>query len=329
MIGGTQFVGRAFVEIALSAGHRVTLFNRGTTNPDLFGEAEKLRGDRDGDLGVLGSRSWDAVADFCGYVPRVVRKSAEFLSEAVGLYLFISSISVYADFSKPGLHEDSPLGMLEDANVEEVNGETYGPLKALCERVVQEIYGSRSIVLRPGLVAGPNDPTDRFTYWPYRIQRGGDVAVPEPLDRQVQLIDVRDLGAWALRLIESRSSGVYNATGPKHPLTMGALLEECRLLTGSDARIHALSGDFLIEAGVQPWGEMPLWIGTDDMAGVLEVDVSRSTEAGLDFRPLAETVGDTLDWMATRPSDYQWQAGLAVEKEERILEEWKQLHSDG
>jgi 2'-hydroxyisoflavone reductase len=326
VIGGTQFVGRAFVESALAAGHRVTLFNRGTTNPDLFPETEKLRGDRDGDLGVLANRRWDAVVDCCGYVPRVVRSSAEFLAEAVALYVFISSISVYADFSKPGLHEDSPLGTLDDETVEEVNGDSYGPLKAMCERVVQDIYGERALVLRPGIVAGPNDPTDRFTYWPLRIQRGGDVVVPEPLDRQVQFIDARDLGNWTVRLIESGKSGAFNATGPTHPLSMGAFLEECRLLSGSDARIHALPGDFLIEAGAQPWAEIPLWIGVDQMAGVLEVDTSRAEAAGFASRPLVETIRDTLDWAATRPSDYRLKAGLAPEKEERILEEWNERH---
>ncbi|MBZ0302858.1 MAG: NAD-dependent epimerase/dehydratase family protein, partial [Anaerolineae bacterium] len=222
LLGGPKFLGRAVIDAALAAGHTVTMFNRGQTNPDLYPQVEKLYGDRDGQLDPLRGRSWDAVIDTCGYVPRVVRQSAELLAEAVGRYVFISTISVYEDIV--GSSEDSALAVLEDETTEEVSG-AYGGLKVLCERVVQGVYGDRALIIRPGLIVGPHDPTDRFTYWVTRTARGGRMLVPAASDYPMQVIDVRDLAEWTVRMVEGDMPGVYNATGPAEPLTMGEMLD--------------------------------------------------------------------------------------------------------
>ncbi|MEW6402172.1 MAG: NAD-dependent epimerase/dehydratase family protein, partial [Chloroflexota bacterium] len=202
IIGGTRFLGRHLVNSARARGHEVTLFNRGQTNPDLFRRVEKIWGDREKDLDQLKGRNWDAVIDTCGYVPRVVRMSAEALKESVENYVFISSLSIYPDFRKRGLNETDPVAKLQDESVEEVTGETYGPLKALCERVVQDVFGIDSLVIRPGLIVGPHDPTDRFTYWPVRVARGGDVLAPDGPDAFTQFIDARDLADFIVELLQ-------------------------------------------------------------------------------------------------------------------------------
>ena len=331
VLGGTVFLGRAFVEAALARGHEVTTFTRGQRNPELFPEVEKLRGDRDGALDALRGREWDAVCDTSGYVPRVVRASAELLREAAPHYTFVSSVSVYAGFAEPGMDEDAPLGELEDPATEAVH-EHYGPLKAACERAVQDVYGEGALVIRPGLIVGPHDPTDRFTYWPRRVAAGGDVLAPAPPERQVQFVDVRDLAEWNVRLAEERVTGVFNATGPTETVTMGAFLDECRSATGSDAHLVWVDGDLLVEAGVEPWMELPLWIPGDDHAGFMSIDVSRAVAAGLTFRPLADTIRDTLAWDATRPDAergvFRSQAagearvGLEATRERELLEAW-------
>lgn len=298
IIGGTQFVGRALTEAALARGWTVTLFNRGSTNPGLFPEVERLRGDRDGGLDPLRGRRWDAVIDTCGYVPRIVRQSAELLREAVGRYLFISTISVYDEAGIAGLDavtEDAPLATLEDEAVEQVTGETYGGLKVLCERVVDTIYGERAINLRPGLIVGPHDHTHRFTTWPVRAARDADVLAP-PADAPLQVIDVRDLADFALTLLEADASGAYNAVGPALPLTFGRVLQACTAAVGdSAARVHHADEAFLLQNGVQPWADLPLWLPTEAQA-MAHVSAARSISAGLMHRPLAETVHDILAW---------------------------------
>jgi 2'-hydroxyisoflavone reductase len=214
VLGGTQFLGRAIVESALASGHEVTLFNRGETNPELFPEAEKLRGDRAVDPVPQGE--WDAVIDVPGYVPATVRLSAEALRDSVERYVFVSSISAYADFTD-GPREDSERARLAAGQPEDEllpTYENYGALKALCEDIVTELYGERAVVVRPGLIVGPHDPTGRFTYWPHRVARGGEFVVPGPPERQVQFVDARDLGAWMVELCERRESGAFNATHP-------------------------------------------------------------------------------------------------------------------
>jgi 2'-hydroxyisoflavone reductase len=312
VLGGTKFLGRHVVDAALGAGHDVTLFTRGRTNPELFPEAEHLHGDRDGGLGVLRSGTWDGVVDTSGYVPRVVHQSAELLHDRVQRYVFVSSISVYADFSEP-VTTATPVSRLEDPDDEDVAA-NYGALKAACERVVEEIYGNRSARIRAGLIVGPWDPTDRFTYWPRRIARGGDVLVPGALGAPVQFVDARDLGAWLVQLALEGPGGVFNATGPAEPLTLGELLDHALAEIGSGATLVWTDPAKL--AGVQPWTELPLWLPGDEYAGMLRADAGPARAAGLTFRPVAETIADTLAWDRTVPGD---RPTLSEEKEREIL----------
>ncbi len=320
IIGGTRFLGRHLVEAALERSHDVTLFNRGKSNPDLFPRLETILGDREQDVDKLNGRIWDAVIDVAGYLPRIVRLSAEVLKENVARYVFISTISVYRDFKKIGIDESYPVATLENETVEEITGETYGPLKALCERVVQDIYGVRALIVRPGLIVGPHDPTDRFTYWPVRVVRGGDVLAPQGMEARIQIIDVRDLADFIIKLIQDNASGVYNATGPAYELTIGKLLEVSKQVTGSDANFRWASVEFLNRHKVEAWSDMPTWVPEDEEGvGFSRVDVSKSIAAGLKFRPLEETVRDTLAWAQTRAADHQWRAGLTAEREAEIL----------
>jgi 2'-hydroxyisoflavone reductase len=320
IIGGTRFLGRHLVEAALERSHDVTLFNRGKSNPDLFPRLETILGDREKDVNRLNGRIWDAVIDVAGYLPRIVRLSAEVLKENVGRYVFISSVSVYADFKKVGIDESYPVGKLQDETVEEIDGETYGPLKALCEQAVQNIYGERALIIRPGLIVGPHDPTDRFTYWPVRLARGGEVLAPQKPEAAIQVIDVRDLSDFIIKLIQENASGVYNATGPDYELTIGKLLEVSKQVSGSDADFKWASVEFLNQNKVEPWSDMPTWVPDDEEGvGFARVDVSKAIEAGLRFRPLEETVRDTLAWAQTRPPDHPWRAGLTPERETQVL----------
>jgi 2'-hydroxyisoflavone reductase len=320
ILGGTKFLGRHLVGVALARGHEVTLFNRGITNPNLFPNLETIIGDRGQDIEKLSDREWDTVIDVAGYVPRIVRLSAQALEKSVKRCVFISSISVYADFKKASMDESYPVGKLEDETIEEVNGETYGPLKALCEKTVQEIYGDRALIIRPGLIVGPHDPTDRFTYWPMRVKRGGDMITPDKPQTPIQIIDVRDLSEFIIKLIEDNASGIYNATGPDYELMMGEFLEACKRVSGSVATFHWASVEFLQEHEVAPWSDMPVWIpDTEEDAGFSRVDISKAINAGLRFRPLEETIRDTINWAETRPTDHKWRAGLDPIKEKILL----------
>ena len=331
ILGGTIFLGRYLVEAALAHGHQVTLFNRGQHNSELFPAVEKLHGDRDGGLDVLRGRRWDAVVDTSGYVPRVVRASAELLADAVDHYTFISSISVYPHFRSMGLDERAPVGTLDDPTVEEVTGESYGPLKALCEQAVGQWLPGRTLVVRPGLIVGPHDYSDRFTYWVRRVAQGGELLAPAHPDWHTQIIDVRDLAEWTLHMIEQRQTGVYNATGPEYDLTFGQLLDTCRIVSDSAARFTWVSETFLLENEVTPWSELPLWIpqSDPDMLGFSDISCAKAIAAGLVFRDLAATVRDTLGWDATRADTtepparaLQPRAGLAPEREVELLRAW-------
>lgn len=323
ILGGTVFLGRHLVDAALARGHEVTLFNRGQHSPELFPDVEKLRGDRDGGLAALEGRTWDAVIDPSGYLPRVVRASAELLAGAVGHYTFISSISVYADMSAPGVTEDAPVGVLEDGRSELV-AEHYGPLKALCEQAVEAALPGRALIIRPGLIVGPHDPTNRFTYWPARVARGGDVLAPGDGTLPVQVIDGRDLAEWTLDLVEAGTTGVLHVTGPAEPLTIRRLLDECERTVGDDARFVWVDEAFLEEQGVGPWMELPLWLpATTGMGGMAAVNIDRALAHGLRLRPLAETIRDTLAWDRERPADAPRPAGLAPERERELLDLWR------
>jgi 2'-hydroxyisoflavone reductase len=305
VLGGTKFLGRAIVDAALADNHEPTLFNRGETDASLFPEVEQLRGDRDGALDALAGREWDAVVDTCGYFPRIVRQSAEALAGSVDAYCFISSVSVYSDLSGI-VSEESPVGTLDDESTEEFGAEfeRYGPFKALCENVVQEVYGERALVVRPGLIVGPHDPSGRFTYWPHRLARGGEVLAPGPPERLAQFIDVRDLAEWIVRLLEDGWRGVFNATNEGVP--WGELL--------ADADVTWARDEFLVAQEVGEWMELPLWIADPAFAGMQQTDVSRAVAAGLRTRPVAETMRDTLG--LAQPVDG---VGLAPEREAELL----------
>jgi 2'-hydroxyisoflavone reductase len=314
VLGGTKFLGRHAVDAALAGGHKVTIFTRGQTNSELFPKVEHLQGDRDGDLDALRGGAWDGVVDTSGYVPRIVRQSAELLHDRVGRYVFVSSISVYDDFSAP-LSETSPVAELEDPASEEIE-EHYGALKAACEGVVEEIYSDRSARVRAGLIVGPYDPTDRFTYWPRRIALGGEVLGPGDPGAPVQFIDARDLAAWLVLLALEGPGGTFNATGPSQELTFEQLLDDMRETIRSDAHVVWLDGERVLEAGVQPWSELPLWLPSKDYAGMARADISRALAAGLTFRPVEETIADTLAWDRSEPGD---RPTLTQDKEQEIL----------
>jgi 2'-hydroxyisoflavone reductase len=316
ILGGTRFLGRHIVEAALLRGHTLTIFHRGRTNPDLFPDVEHILGDRTQDLAVLQGKRWDAVIDTYGYVPRVVRKSAEFLAPVANHYTFISSVSVLRTDQHAGtLDEDAPVGMLDDPTIEEITGETYGPLKALCEQVVQEVFPERALIVRPGLIVGPADHTDRFSYWPRRVALGGEVLAPD-YDRPIQIVDVRDLAGWIVQKVEQSQTGLYNAVGPDYALTFSHLLEVCREVCSVDARFTWVSEKFLEEQKVEPWSELPLWLPPPDW---VEFVARKAWLAGLTFRPLSETVRDTLAWEQAHPSQG---ASLKPEREKALLALW-------
>jgi 2'-hydroxyisoflavone reductase len=314
VLGGTKFLGRPVVETALARGHDVTLFNRGRTNPELFPEAELIRGDREQDLSALRGRSWDAAIDMATFLPRVVRLSVDALGGAVTRYVYVSSISVYADMTVPPV-EGAEVASLADPTSESI--EDYGALKAACERIVTDAFGDRALVVRPGLIVGPHDPTDRFTYWPRRIAAGGEVLAPAPPDAPVQFIDARDLGAWIVRAAERSLGGTYNATGESS--TFARLLETCRRVSGSDAEIRWVPSERLVEAGVGEWMELPLWIASREFGAMQQAAVSKARAEGLTFRPLEETIRDTLAWDAERTEPRPDGVGLAPERERELL----------
>jgi 2'-hydroxyisoflavone reductase len=327
ILGGTLFLGRHLVEAALARGHEVTLFNRGQTNPGLFREVEKLRGDRDaGDLDALRGRRWDSVLDTSGYVPRVVRHSAELLANAVEHYTFVSSLSVFTPPSKQGLTERDPVSTIEDETSEDVQAH-YGPLKALSERAVEETMPGRALNLRSGLLVGPHDPTNRFKYWVRRVARGGEVLVPGTV-QPVQLVDVRDLARWTVELAERRLVGTFHATAP--PIPFPELLDACVVASGSDARLVAVDEDFLLEQGVEPFADLPLWLAlghNPDWRGFFLADVAKAVAHGLTFRRLKETAADILASGDEAPGvkfgvDVP-PAGMDPVREAEVLEAWK------
>lgn len=322
VIGGTVFLGRHVVASALASGHDVTTLNRGTKHVPGQDKVRKLVCDREGDLSILDGESFDAVIDTCGYKPDVVASAVAVLRERASVYVFVSSISAYGDFSKVGLTEDDPVKSTPNGG----QGD-YGSLKADCERVIAEKRGAmRAIIVRPGLIVGPHDPTDRFTYWPAVVSRGGEILAPEPAEQQIQFIDVRDLADWMIKLVESavaddtNSCTIYNATGPARPLLMSRFLECCREVCVERGR-QPLSqqgcsfiwcdSEWLTAQGVNAWSDMPLWLpvsNSDDensndsnsYAGFLRFDCSRARESGLAMRPLTETIDDTLAWHNSR-----------------------------
>jgi 2'-hydroxyisoflavone reductase len=310
VLGGTRFLGRAFVDAALARGHELTLFNRGRTNPQLFAQVQRLHGDRTADLSTLAGGHWDAVVDVAAYHPRVARLSAETLHDAVDRYLFVSSVSVYADQSLPQ-HEDGSV--LELADPDDVSADSYGARKAACEMKVARLFGARATIVRPGLIVGPHDSTDRFSYWPKRIARGGRVLAPGHPDDPLQFVDVRDLAAFLLRIVEDDRPGTFNATG--RAVAFGRLLDECRRVTGGDAEFVWVPSERLLEMGLDPWMGVPLWIAAPGWGAANRVPIDRALAAGLAFRPLAETIGAAL----ADQTPLALEAGLTAEREAQLL----------
>ena len=338
ILGGTRFLGRHLVTAALERNHRITLFNRGNHPAKISPDVEMMRGDRNTDLDKLQGGRWDAVIDTSGYLPRTVKGSAEVLSAAVDCYVFISSQSVYADLSVAGVAETAPLATLTEEQLAEANaidasgqtsavnyGKMYGGLKALCEQAAEDVMPGRVLIIRPGLIVGPDDYTDRFTYWVLRIAGGGEVLAPGRPDRYVQFIDVRDLAAWTVRMIERKETGVYNANGPANYLTMEDLLNECKTVSDIDASLTWVSEEFLLQENVAPWSEMPLWLpeaAAPHLKGFMFVNCDRAVAAGLSFRPLSETIKDTKIWFETTRAQEDLKAGISWERERLLLRKW-------
>ena len=329
ILGGTAFLGPHLIEAAQARGHQITLFNRGRTNSHLFPELEKLKGDRDPnkddglkslETAVKDGRTWDAVLDTSAYYPRVVGAAATALKGAVGHYQFISTLSVFADRSVD-VFEDSPLAQVEDPATEKVTGATYGGLKALCEAAAEKSMPGQVSNVRPGLIVGPLDTSDRFTWWPQRVAKGGEVIAPGKPDAPIQVIDVRDLAAWCIHLIEQKTVGVFNAVGPGSRVTMQEFLHGCKIVLGSDASFTWMADDFLLENKVRPYTEIPLWIPREG-APYGTAQCQKAMSAGLSFRPLGDTIRDTLTWSQTRADDHRWRAGLASAKEIELLTKW-------
>lgn len=323
IIGGTRFLGKHLVEAAQINSHQITLFNRGISNPDLFPEVEKIYGDRLGDLGGLTGRQWDVAIDTCGYFPRQVKLSTSSLLDSVSHYTFISTISVYKDFSKIGITEEDELAILDEPDTEEVTGQTYGGLKATCEQVASTAFPGSVLIIRPGLIVGPFDPTDRFTYWPWRVTHGGKILAPESPNWCTQFIDVRDLAGWTIRMIENQITGIFNATGPEQPLRFGDLLKECDEATGAKYSIVWVNHEFLSTNHIEPWSELPLWLPGEAYAGMDRICIDKALAFGLRFRPLAQTIRDTLEWAESRPPDYTWRAGLTPDREAELIGLWE------
>ena len=328
ILGGTSFIGPHQVKYALDRGHSVSIFTRGRTEPpfyqDYFDRVEKLVGDRSDDLSALETGEWDAVIDNSASVPRWVRDSAGLLAGRAERYLFVSSISAYADFGTAGLTEDAPVAQLDDPTVEEVTGTTYGGMKALAEEAAREAFGANAIIVRPGLIIGPGDPTDRWTYWPVRLDRGGEVLAPNSPADPVQNIDARDLSEWIVRLVEEPGhGGTYNGTSPVY--AFGDMLDTAKEAIGADAVFTWVSSDFMAENGVAPWGHMTNWVPPEgEMAGMLQVSVAAAEAHGLTFRPVADTARDTLEWWNTLPEERRSspRAGLPPDREAEVLAAW-------
>ena len=324
VIGGSQFVGRHLVAAAAARGDRVTVFNRGKTATVWPAGVEARHGDRQAELSALADGTWDAVVDTCGYLPRDVARMAECLRGRVACYVFVSSISVYAGFEQPN-DEHSKLGVIDDPDTDVVDGRTYGPLKALCEQAVSQRFGNRALLIRPGLIVGPYDPTQRFTYWPARVARAADgeaVLVPGTSGDAIQLIDARDLAAFLLHAIDDGLHGPLNLTSAPRALTMGALLDACSAAAARQPRwVWVAAGD-LDRCALEPWTDLPVWIpASGEHAAFALADTRAAQAAGLHCRPILQTVADCLAWYRGLPSEQQsfTKAGLSPQREAQAL----------
>ena len=342
ILGGTSFLGPAIVESARAKGWTITLFNRGKTNPGLFADIEQIHGDRDPKVApgleplaaaIRTGRTWDAVIDTSAFVPRITTASAELLKPAVRQYILITTLNVYADPLPAHADETAPLAKDLPEGQEKLTNETYGPNKAACERALTAIYGDRATMLRPTLIVGPGDPTDRFTYWPVRMQRGGEVLVassPKPWDVETSIIDVRDLADFACACAEKGHGGAFNCAGPNGPLTFDGLVQGCRAAFGNEIVLIPVDEEWLLEQKVQPWMGLPMWIPSSMAAEATMGSINRrkSIENGMRFRPLAQTARDTAQWMEKTCPDFDFglkpgAPGITRAREAELIAAWK------
>ena len=323
ILGGTTFLGPHLVQELQQHGHEVTIFTRGNQSSK-FSNVEELQGDRDGNLEALKNRNWDAIIDTSGHLPRLVRESSKLLRNSTNHYTFISTIGVYQNFYKQQINENYPVATLENENTEEITEKNYGALKAACEEVIQSYFPNRCLIIRPGLIVGPLDPTDRFAYWPTRVKKGGEILAPGSPNQLLQVIDVRDLAKWVVTMVERQATGIYNVTGPAKPMNFKQLLKECQDVTKSNATLTWVDENFLIEHQIQDWIEIPLWLSYKrNMPGFLNVSIEKALKAGLTFRPISETIQAVL-YKDNDKIDKN-QNGLNAEKERMLLNRWKEM----
>ncbi len=331
-------MGRHLTSAALKNNHEVTLFNRGKFSPEEFENAEQIHGDRNSDLAKLAGRRWDVCIDTCGYLPNSVKLSAEFLRDSVGQYVFVSSISAYANFGEANFDETAPLAELTEEQKKQFDaldpkseltaanlGEMYGALKVLCEREAEKAMPDRSLIVRPGLIVGEFDPTDRFSYWVMRVAKGGKVLAPGNPRGFVQMIDAQDLAEWIVKMAEEDENGTFNATGKPFELTFERMLEETKSVSQSDAEFVWAAEEFLKQENVVVWSEMPLYIHKSDadLKGFLSANIDKALEKGLKFRSLRETIRDVLNWRKTKPDEPK--AGISAEREKALLKKWGKI----
>jgi 2'-hydroxyisoflavone reductase len=334
ILGGTGFTGPFQVKYALNRGHKVTVFNRGKTHPgELPKEAEQLIGDRNGQLDALKGRTWDVCIDIPTTLPVWVRDAAQILKGNVDRYVFISTISVFSDTSKPGTDETAPVAKYEGADAMKETQQTlrasnfalYGPLKALSEAEAEKWFPGKALIIRPGLIVGPGDESDRFTYWPVRVARGGEVLAPGNPSDAVQFIDARDLAEWTIRMVERGETGIFNATGPKTKLSIGEMLNGIKSATKSNAQFTWADAEFLAAQKVRPWSDMPVWVpAKGEENGFAMISIKKAIDKGLTFRSIGDTTQATLEWFRKQPAERQakLRAGITPEREAEVLAAW-------
>lgn len=331
VLGGTDFLGPPIVEKLLADGHTVTLFNRGKTNPGLFPDLEKLRGDRMNDVSALEGRKFDAVIDTNGYVPKFVENPLAVLKDNIGFYVFISTCSVYAKMGEVPIDENSELATMTDEDEEKATADRrmvmqfYGALKARCEQKAESMLPGRVCVVRPGLIVGHGDDTDRFTYWPFRVKQGGEVLAPGKPHWEIQVTDVRDVADFSALCATKKIAGIYNVDGLEKPIPMSTVMETCKKVTGSDATFTWIDDmDFLAEQKVRPWQDLPAWFppqpGVDQTPAL---SCARAIEKGLTFRPFEQTVKEALAYHESRPAEYKPRWTMTREREAEVLAAWK------
>ncbi len=338
IIGGTKFSGRHLVKSALANNHEVTIFHRGNHSTDDLGDVEEIIGDRNFDLEKLANRNWDVCVDMCGYLPQWVESSAKALKDSVKKYVFISSISAYSDLSEADFDENTKLAQLnpeQEKRFAEVDttkdfnavdlGDMYGALKVLCEEIVLKTFPENNLIIRPGLIVGEQDFTDRFTYWVMRVAKGGEVLTPGNPDAFVQFIDAKDLMRWLIHLLENDETGIFNAVNKPFEITFGKMLEEIKNVSQSDAKFTWVSEEFMQENEVAPWSDMPLHL-PKSLANMRAANIDKALEKGLKFRPLSETVFDTLNWR--KDIDTEMKAGISEQREKDLLQKWHQKEAE-